>query len=67
MAAPEVAARPAPPAASEAMPVLARTEGVAGEGPSDTIVVAEETNRELSLSLTSGGSCPPMQDEHPLW
>ena len=29
-------------------------------------MVAEETNRELSLSLTSGGSCPPMRDEHPL-
>ena len=63
----EAAVHSTPPAAPEATPVLGRTEGVAGEGPSDTIVVAEETNRELSLSLTSGGSCPPMQDEHPLW
>ena len=66
VAAPEAATRPAPPATSKAMPVLGRTEEVAGEGPSDTVVVAEEAGRELSLSLTLGGSRPPVWDEHPL-
>ena len=67
VAAPEAAVRPAPPVASEATPILGRAEGVAGEGPSDAAVVAEEAGRELSLSLTSGGSRPPVQGEHPLW
>ena len=60
------AARPTPPAAFEATPVLGRTEGVAGEGPLDTSVIAEEASRELSLSLTlgGGGSRPPVRDEH---
>jgi len=59
VAAPEAAARPTPPAASEATPVLARTKGVAGEGPSDAAVVTKETSRELSLSLTLGAATRP--------
>ena len=66
VAAPEAAMHPTPPMASEAMPILGRTEGVAGEGPSDAVVVAEEAGRELSISLMSGDSRPPVRDEHPL-
>ena len=53
---PEAAARPVPPTAFAATPVLGRAEGVAGEGPSDAAMVAEEASKELSLSLTSGCS-----------
>ena len=67
MAALEAAVRPVPSAAPEAMPVLGRTEGVIAEGPPDTIVVGEETGKELSLVLTSGGSRPPTQSEPLLW
>ena len=45
------------------MPVVGRTEGVLAEGPSDTMVVDEETGRELSLVLTLRGSHLPKQDE----
>ena len=63
---PEAAARPVLPAAPETTPVVVRMEGVMAEGPSDTVAVAEETDRELSLVLTSEGHHPPMQDEPPL-
>ena len=55
VAAPEAAAHPAPPVASKATPVPRRTEGVTAQ-----------TDKELSLSLTLGGSRPPVWDEHPL-
>ena len=59
----EAVARPVLPAAQETTPIVDRTEGVVAEGPSVTVVVAEETGRELSLVLTSGGSHRPMRDE----
>ena len=66
VAAPEAAARPVLLAALETAPVLGRMEGVVVEGPPDTMAVAKETGRELSLVLTSEGHHPPMQDEPPL-
>lgn len=63
VAAPEAAVRSAPLVAPEATPLLGRMEGFAVEGHSDTVVVAEETDRELSLVLTLGGSRMPMRNE----
>ena len=37
------------------------------EGPSDIVVVAEETGRELSLGLTPEGHHPLTWDEPSLW
>ena len=51
------------PVAQESTPVVGRTEGVVAEGPSDTMVVAEETGRELSLVLISEGRHLPVRDE----
>ena len=65
-ATPEAATCPVLPAAPETMPAVGRTEGVMAQGPSDTMAVAEETDRELSLVLTSKGHHPPAQDEPPL-
>ena len=66
MAVPEAAAHPVLPAALETTSVVGRMEGIMAKGPSDTVVVVEETDRELSLVLTSEGHHPPMQDEPPL-
>ena len=63
VAATEAAARLALPAAPETMPIVRRTEGAVAEGPPDTTVVVEETDRELSLVLTLGDSHPPMRKE----
>ena len=67
VAAPEAVACPVPPTAPETTPAVGGTEGVLAKGPSNTVVVAEETGRELSLVLTSEGHHPPMRDEPPLW
>ena len=63
VAAPEAAPHPVLPVAQETTPVVGKTEGVMAKGPSDIMVVAEQTGRELSLVLTPGGNHPPMQDE----
>ena len=51
------------PAAQESMPIVGRAEGVTGERPSNTAVVAEGTAKELCLALPSGGSHPLVWDE----
>ena len=63
VAVPKAAPHPVLPAAQETMPVVGTMQGVMFEGPPNTTVVAEETDRELSLVLTPGGSHPPMRDE----
>ena len=63
VAVPEVAARPVLPAALETTPAVGGMEEVIAEGPSYSMVVAEETGRELSLVLTSKGRHPPTRDE----
>ena len=45
--------------ARETTPVVGKIEGVMAEGPSDTMVVAEETGRELPLVLTLGAATHP--------
>ena len=67
MVAPEAVARLVLSAAPETTPTASRTEGVMAYGPSGTMVVAEETDKEFSLVLPSEGRHPPMQDEPPLW
>ena len=67
VAVPKAAPHPVLPAAQETMPVVGRMQGVMFEAPPNTTVVAEETDRELSLVLTSEGHCPPMRDEPLLW
>ena len=64
--APEAAACPVLPAALETTSAMGPTEGVMAKGPSNTVVVAKETGRELSLVLTSEGHHPPTWDERPL-
>ena len=54
-------------AAPEMMSAMGGTEGVMAKGPSDTMTVAEETGRELSLALASEGHPSPMRDEPPFW
>ena len=55
---PKAAVRPVLPAALEMTPAMVRTEGVMAKGPPDTMVVTEETGRELSLVSTWGGQPP---------
>ena len=55
------------PVAPETTPAVIGTEGVMAEGPSDTAVVVEETDREFSLVRTSEGRHPPTWDEPLLW
>ena len=43
------------------------TEGDAAEGSLEVMVVAERTDGESSLALTSGGSHSPAWDEPLLW
>ena len=59
----EAAVHPMLLVALEMMPVVGRMEGIMSEGPLDTMTVAEETSRELSLVLPSEGHHPPMRDE----
>ena len=66
VAAPKAAARAVPPMALETTPAVGGMEGVMAKGPSDTVAIAEETGRELSLVLTSEGYHLPMRDEPPL-
>ena len=56
-------ARPMLPAALEATPVIGRTEGDMAEGPPNTMAVAEDTSRELSLVLPLEGHHSPTRDE----
>ena len=63
VAAPEAAASVVPPTALETTPAVGGMEEVMAEGPSDAMVVAKETGRELSLVLTSEGLHPPTRDE----
>ena len=63
VAVPEVVTRAMPPTAPEMTPAVGMMEGVMAEGPSDTVVVAEETSRELSQVLTPGASHPLARDE----
>ena len=63
VAVPEAAAGLVLPTAPETTPAMGRTEGVMAQGPSDTAVVAEETDRELSLVLPLEGHHPPAWDE----
>ena len=65
VAAPEAAARPVPPVAPKTMPAVGRSKGVMTQGPSSTMVAAEETSKVLSLALPSKGCHPPTWDAPP--
>ena len=63
VAAPEAATHVVPSMALETTPTVGGTEGVMAKGPSDTVAVAKETGRELSLVLPLEGHHPSTRDE----
>jgi len=63
VAAPEVAARPAPLAAQMMALDMGRTEEDTADGSLGIVAVVEGTSRGSPLALTSGGSHSPMRGE----